>query len=125
MANARVRNLRGELELAQKRLATVEAENARNGEGWRTSSEAWGQVHRHPAVKTVLDEGNSDYMLTSDGGMSLLEATLKALDRGLSAEEAALIVRWYDYARDHSSTWGDEADALIEKIRACAGGGDA
>ena len=120
MANARVRNLRGELELAQKRLATVEAENARNGEGWRLSSEAWGRVHRHPAVSAVMDEGNRDYVLTSDGGMSLLEATLKALDRTLTPEEAALIVRWYDYARDHSSTWGDEADALIAKLRTAA-----
>ncbi|QIG58022.1 hypothetical protein SEA_PAULODIABOLI_338 [Microbacterium phage PauloDiaboli] len=120
MANARVRNLRGELELTQKRLATVEAENARNGEGWRASSDAWGQVYRHPAVKAVLDGEDNTYVLTSDGGMSLLEATLKALDTTLTAEEAALLIRWYDYARDHSSTWGDEADALIEKIRAVA-----
>ncbi len=89
MANARVRNLRGENELLKKRLETVEAENARNGEGWRASSEAWGKVHEHPAVKAVLDEPENTYVLTSDGGMSLLEATLEALDRGWKAQGEA------------------------------------
>lgn len=49
-----------------------------------------------------------------------LEAKLRMRGVVLDADDAALILRWYDYALDHSSTDGDEADELFDRLQIAA-----
>lgn len=80
MANARVRTLRAELQVTERKLEVTLAQLRKNRDGWQSSTSAWGEVDRHPAVQAELEDAKE--AAGPEGyGISLLEATLRALDK--------------------------------------------
>lgn len=55
-----------------RRTAQLESDLKSANDGWDESSEAWGRVLKHRAVRAELE---------ADEDLSLMEATLRALDR--------------------------------------------